>query len=63
MMTEHQNLLLQIARDAILQGLENPRANAPLLDGIPDELMENYFTLLTDIPADEIAAHLLLRPP
>ncbi len=45
MKIEHQNLLLQIARDAISQGLAGE--NGPFLEDVPDELMEERATFVT----------------
>ncbi len=47
MKIEIQNLLLQIARDAIFQELEKPGKETPLLGNIPDELMEERATFVT----------------
>lgn len=52
MKTEHQTLLLQIARDAISQGLAGERD--PLLEDVPAELMEERATFVTL----EIGGHL-----
>jgi AmmeMemoRadiSam system protein A len=47
MMAEHQNLLLQIARDAILQRLVNSGEKTARPVEIPDELMEERATFVT----------------
>ncbi|MEN8254266.1 MAG: AmmeMemoRadiSam system protein A [Verrucomicrobiota bacterium] len=52
MKTEYQNLLLQIARDAISQGLNGEKA--PSLEDVPAELMEERATFVTL----EIGGHL-----
>jgi AmmeMemoRadiSam system protein A len=47
MKPEHQNLLLQLARDFILQALDKSRSTASVPAGIPDELMEERATFVT----------------
>jgi AmmeMemoRadiSam system protein A len=47
MKSDHQNLLLQLARDAILQALENPSENTSVPDSIPEALMEERATFVT----------------
>jgi AmmeMemoRadiSam system protein A len=47
MKTENQNLLLKIARDSILHGLEAPGGNLSPLDDIPAELLEERATFVT----------------
>lgn len=47
MKTEHQNLLLKIARAAIFQGLAKSEEDTPLLREVPAELMEERATFVT----------------
>ena len=47
MKTEHQNLLLKIARASIFQGLEKSGEDPPLLGEVPVELMEERATFVT----------------
>lgn len=47
MKAEYQHLLLQIARDAIFQTLENRRGKIPMPGNLPDELLEKRATFVT----------------
>jgi AmmeMemoRadiSam system protein A len=47
MKTEHQKLLLRIARAAIFQGLAGAKEDAPLLAEVPVELMEERASFVT----------------
>jgi AmmeMemoRadiSam system protein A len=47
MKAEHQQQLLQIARDAIVQALESPRRKVPVFGKLPDELMQKRATFVT----------------